>query len=247
MRRREARRSARRAGEAYLEPDEEAWHKHRATLEAHLPFRDCELARPTPDGGKRYVSVSGLPVFDDTGRFMGFAGSDGKSPTASARSRLSGKAQAYLAEAQRLTRTGSWAYNPATGKLMYWSDEAFRIAGLDPGRGSLSDPEELLRLVHPEDREGLADAIAGAVRGRTDVADDFRIVRPDGMVRHLHALGHPVLDKARNLAKYFDTVVDNQGVLTAPWSRSSRGSIHRGPIDRCCRKPSLWADALRFP
>jgi PAS domain-containing protein len=60
--------------EAYLEPDEEAWHKHRATLEAHLPFRDCELARPTPDGGKRYVSVSGLPVFDDTGRFMGCRG-----------------------------------------------------------------------------------------------------------------------------------------------------------------------------
>ena len=39
----------------YLEPDEEAWREHRATLEAHLPFRDLELARPTPDGGKRYV------------------------------------------------------------------------------------------------------------------------------------------------------------------------------------------------
>ena len=51
----------------YLEPDEEAWRRHRETLDAHLPFRDFELARPTPDGGKRYVSVSGLPVFDDMG------------------------------------------------------------------------------------------------------------------------------------------------------------------------------------
>jgi PAS domain S-box-containing protein len=50
----------------YLEPDEEAWRKHRETLDAHLPFRDFELARPAPDGSKRYVSVSGLPVFDDT-------------------------------------------------------------------------------------------------------------------------------------------------------------------------------------
>jgi PAS domain S-box-containing protein len=58
----------------YLEPDEEAWRKHRATLDSHLPFRDFELARPTPDGNKRYVSVSGLPVFDSTGRFLGYRG-----------------------------------------------------------------------------------------------------------------------------------------------------------------------------
>jgi PAS domain S-box-containing protein len=59
---------------AYLEPDSEGWRKHRETLDAHLPFRDFELARPTPDGGKRYVSVSGLPVFDQTGRFLGYRG-----------------------------------------------------------------------------------------------------------------------------------------------------------------------------
>ncbi|UPJ52851.1 PAS domain S-box protein [Bradyrhizobium sp. 200] len=57
-----------------LEPDEEAWRKHRETLDAHLPFRDFELARPAPDGSKRFVSVSGLPVFDDTGRFVGYRG-----------------------------------------------------------------------------------------------------------------------------------------------------------------------------
>jgi len=58
----------------YLQPDEEAWRKHRETLDAHLPFREFELARPTPDGGKRYVSVSGLPVFDRSGRFVGYRG-----------------------------------------------------------------------------------------------------------------------------------------------------------------------------
>jgi PAS domain S-box-containing protein len=58
----------------YLEPDEETWRKHRATLDAHLPFRDFELARPMPDGDKRYVSVSGLPMFDSTGRFLGYRG-----------------------------------------------------------------------------------------------------------------------------------------------------------------------------
>jgi PAS domain S-box-containing protein len=58
----------------YLEPDEEAWRRHRETLDAHLPFRDFELARPTPEGGKRYVSVSGLPVFDESGKFLGYRG-----------------------------------------------------------------------------------------------------------------------------------------------------------------------------
>jgi PAS domain S-box-containing protein len=58
----------------YLEPDAEAWRKHRETLDAHMPFRDFEHARPTPDGGKRYISVSGLPVFDETGRFIGYRG-----------------------------------------------------------------------------------------------------------------------------------------------------------------------------
>jgi PAS domain-containing protein len=58
----------------YLEPDAEAWRKHRETLEAHQPFRDFELARPAADGGKRYISVSGLPVFDKAGRFIGYRG-----------------------------------------------------------------------------------------------------------------------------------------------------------------------------
>ena len=90
----------------YLEPDEEAWRKHRETLDAHLPFRDFELARPAPDGSKRYVSVSGLPVFDETGRFVGYRGV-GRHIT---ERRLAEEAlramQAELAHANRVTTMG---------------------------------------------------------------------------------------------------------------------------------------------
>ena len=90
----------------YLEPDEEAWRKHRETLDAHLPFRDFELARPAPDGSKRYVSVSGLPVFDETGRFVGYRGV-GRHIT---ERRLAEDAlrtmQAELARANRVTTMG---------------------------------------------------------------------------------------------------------------------------------------------
>ena len=92
----------------YLEPDAEAWRKHRETMNAHLPFRDFELARPTPDGGKRYVSVSGLPVFDKSGHFIGYRGvgrhiTDRKRAEEALR-----RSEAYLAEAQRLSHTGTW-------------------------------------------------------------------------------------------------------------------------------------------
>src|SRR6185369_1880135 len=90
----------------YLEPDAEAWRKHRETLDAHLPFRDFELARPMPDGGKRYVSVSGLPVFDETGRFVGYRGvgrhiTDRKRAEEALR-----ELQSKLAHANRITAMG---------------------------------------------------------------------------------------------------------------------------------------------
>lgn len=192
----------------YLEPDEEGWRAHRAALDAHLPFRDFELARPTPDGGKRYVLVSGVPVFDETGRFTGYRGV-GRHITDRKRSEHAlRQSQANLSEAQRLAHTGSWAYSAATGKVIECSDEAYRVFGLDPRRGSPPEPEELLRLVHSDDRSALSDAVAGAVFGKTDFAENLRIVLPDGSVRHLHAIGHPVLDEAGNAVEYFGTIVD---------------------------------------
>jgi len=58
----------------YVEPDEEAWRRHRALLDARQPFRDFELARPAAGGGTRHVSVSGIPVFDEAGHFLGYRG-----------------------------------------------------------------------------------------------------------------------------------------------------------------------------
>ena len=102
----------------YLEPDAEAWRKHRETLDAHLPFRDFELARPAPDGGKRYVSVSGLPVFDKSGRFTGYRGV-GRHITERKRAEEAlRRSEAYLAEAQRLSHTGTLAFNASGPALL---------------------------------------------------------------------------------------------------------------------------------
>jgi PAS domain S-box len=125
----------------YLEPDDEGWRKHRQTLEAHLPFRDFELARPAPDGGKRYVSVSGLPVFDKAGRFVGYRGVGRHITERKKAEEALRRSEAYLAQAQRLSHSGAYAYNET--RFLYWSEGLYRIWDFDPLSG-YSDPRGLV-------------------------------------------------------------------------------------------------------
>src|SRR5439155_7250813 len=101
------------------------------------------------------------------------------------------RSEAYLAEAQRLSHTGSWAYN-LTGPV-YWSEENFRIWGFDPQEGT-PGRERVLQRIHPEDRDRALEYAVKAARERSDYITDFRIVLPDGTIRYVHGLGHPVFN-----------------------------------------------------
>jgi len=118
------------------------------------------------------------------------------------------RSEAYLAEAHRLAKTGSWAYSPAAEKCIYWSDEMLRIFGLDPQTKNLPNREEFLRLVHPQDRDRFNERIDKAFREKADFVQDYRIVLTDGTVKHIHGIGHPVLDEAGNIVEYVGTDVD---------------------------------------
>jgi PAS domain S-box-containing protein len=113
-----------------------------------------------------------------------------------------------LAEAQRLTHTGSWAYSPATEKAIYWSEEAFRIFGLDPQRKDPPNHQEFQRLQHPDDRDKFYQRFQKAVSTRMDFAGEYRIVLPDETVKYIQETGHPVLDETGELAEYVGTMVD---------------------------------------
>ena len=101
------------------------------------------------------------------------------------------RSEAYLAEAQSLTHTGSWAYRADAGDLVvrYWSEENFRIWGFDPQQG-LPTAEMVVQRLHPEDRDRAVEHGERALRARTDYTSEFRIVLPDGSVRHIISLGH---------------------------------------------------------
>jgi len=117
------------------------------------------------------------------------------------------RSEACLAEGQRLTHTGTWVYNPATRKTLYWSEEQFRIHGLDPQK-DLPDQELLRRQIHSDDRGRVIARFTRAFCDKVEVAEDFRIVLTDGTVKHLHVVGHPIIDRAGELVEFIGTAVD---------------------------------------
>ena len=117
------------------------------------------------------------------------------------------RSEAYLAEAQRLTRTGSWARDGVTGKDVYWSQEMFRIYGFDPQKG-VPSPVETIERVHPEDRGKLKAATDKLTVERLDSDYEHRIVLPDGALKYVHTLAHPVINADVQLVEVFGTTID---------------------------------------
>jgi PAS domain S-box-containing protein len=116
------------------------------------------------------------------------------------------RSEAYLAEAQRLSHTGSWA-DDGTMQPLYFSDEMYRIYEFDPLQG-IPRAEQCIERVHPDDRERFMQAFDKMIRRKLDVEDDFRIVMPDGRVKYLHGMGHPVLDANGSLVELVGTTAD---------------------------------------
>ena len=115
------------------------------------------------------------------------------------------RSEAYLAEAQRLTHAGSWAYKPDLDRieLVHCSDELFRIYGFDPEE-HVPTLEELRNRIHPEDRDRVRQNREKQFREKGEFVDDYRIVLPDGAVRHVHIIGHPILPETGDLVEYDD-------------------------------------------
>ena len=116
------------------------------------------------------------------------------------------RSETYLAEAQEISHTGCWARNPTTGAL-FWSQEEWRIFGLDPGKTKLSY-EKFLQMVHPEDRASLEETSTRAVREKKSYDIPFRIVLPDGSIKHIHSVGKPFFEKSGGVTEYIGVSMD---------------------------------------
>jgi PAS domain S-box-containing protein len=134
------------------------------------------------------------------------------------------RSEAYLVEAEKLTHTGSWAWDPRTQWVLYCSEEMFRIFGLDP-RGSLPTRKNFRQRIHPEDRDRIDKRWEKALRERVDSFDEFRVLLPDGTVRHINSSGHPVLDENDEIIEFVGTAVDVTERKRAEFERQLLASL----------------------
>jgi len=117
------------------------------------------------------------------------------------------RSEAWLTQAQRLSRTGSWVYNATATLYLYWSDESYRIWGFDPLQG-LPSRENMWQRIHADDRERVWEEEQEALRQKRDFAAEFRIVLPDGAVKHLEATTHHVFSSLGALVEAVSSHVD---------------------------------------
>ena len=117
------------------------------------------------------------------------------------------RSETYLAEAQRLTHTGTAALDGVTGEVIHSSDEHCRLYGFDPEHGVPSF-EEFRQRVHPEDRARWTEALKQGIREAASVEGEFRVVPPGGPLKYLGALAHPVFTSSGELGELMATVID---------------------------------------
>jgi PAS domain S-box-containing protein len=185
----------------YLEPDEEAWRRHRETLDAHLPFRDFELARPTPEGGKRYVSVSGLPVFDDSGTFLGYRGV-GRHITE--RKRAEEMLRQREKELRDIIETmPAMAFvTDAVGRNMIVNRRWLEYTGFGP------EAAKSISAVHPDDAARYKAARRHSIDTGEPFEQEMRLRRFDGEYRWFLGRAVPLRGDDGNVLKWYGVHTD---------------------------------------
>jgi PAS domain S-box-containing protein len=165
---------------------------------------ECRLVMP--DASVKYVHVVARCVISEAGD-MEFVGAVMDITAAKRTEETLRDREEYLAEAQRLSHTGSWARVAATGEMRYWSEECYRVLGFDP-RGELPCFETFLQRIHPDDQAMIRDTADRATREKAEYQVDYRSIHPNGDIRQIHTIGRPVFGPSGDLVEFVGTVMD---------------------------------------
>jgi PAS domain S-box-containing protein len=117
------------------------------------------------------------------------------------------RSEMYLAEAQRLSHTGTCVFNATTLLYHYWSNECYRIWGFDPLQG-LPSRETVWQRIHPDDRDRVSEGVQEALRQKRDYAGEFKIVLPDGTLKYLAASMHHLFSAGGEIVEVIGTHID---------------------------------------
>jgi PAS domain S-box-containing protein len=159
------------------------------------------------DGNHRWFLFRYNPLRDDEGRILRWYGTatdidDRKQAEQSLR-----RIETYLAEAQRLGRIGSFAWNVRRRDYVYWSPELYRIFERDPADG-LPSFQSARDQFHSEDWARVSEARERAIREKTDYEFEIRLILPDDKFKYLRVAGHPVVDESGEVVELIGTAMD---------------------------------------
>ncbi|UPK38091.1 PAS domain-containing protein [Bradyrhizobium sp. 186] len=167
---------------------------------------DHEYRLLMPDGSVKYVHAVARAAKDATGG-VEFLGAVTDVTVAREAERKLRRSEAYLAEAQQVSRTSSWAWDVRRRGWAYQSPGVYHIFGFDLEKGEV--PLQALRdRIHPEDRIRNVEAASRAIREKTEFEVDFRIVLPDGSIKRIHSVGHPVVNSEGDVVELIGTHLD---------------------------------------
>src|SRR5229473_1576756 len=167
---------------------------------------DIEHRLLMPDGSVKHVHVLARALETSSGT-LEYVGAVMDITAAKQAEQTLRESEAYLAEAQRLSHTGSWAWAPETGEIRYWSEECYRVLGFDP-HGGQPRFETFFQRIHPDDQVKVRETAETAGREKAEFELDYRIVHPGGDVRDIHVVGHPILSQSGDLVEFVGSVID---------------------------------------
>ena len=169
---------------AVIPPDERAgvMDKWRTAVESGTRYENVERVRRA-DGEYRWFLSRAEPLRDESGNIIKWYGTDTDIEDQRRAEDSVRRSEAYLAEAQRLSRTGSFGWRPSTGEI-FWSDETFRLFQYD--RTTKPTVQTILQRVHPEDIPKVKQTIDRALQGGKYFEYEYRLLMPDSSVKHVH-------------------------------------------------------------
>jgi PAS domain S-box-containing protein len=176
--------------QAVIHPDDrsglvDAWLK---MLTSETPD-DVEARMRRFDGSYRWFLFRTEALRDESGAVIGWYGTNFDIEDRKQAERALQRSEAYSAEAQKLSQTGSIAWDPASDEH-FWSDETYQIMGFD--RSIKPSMDMIIQRVHPDDRDHLRQEVARTVHGAQEYDYEQRLLLPDGQIKHLHVRAHRV-------------------------------------------------------